>query len=107
MAYGLVWLIAVITNLAYFGRFSPRFVSPAENALGAWSIAIPVVGGLVIGAMARWGSPKIRGHGIPEALEAILIGRSRIEAKVAFLKPVSSPYRLAPEVRSAPKARSS
>ena len=51
---------------------------------------MPVVGGLVIGAMARWGSPKIRGHGIPEALEAILIGRSRIEAKVAVLKPVSS-----------------
>ena len=51
---------------------------------------MPVVGGLVIGAMARGGSPKIRGHGIPEALEAILIGRSRIEAKVAVLKPVSS-----------------
>ena len=90
VAYGLIWLIAVITNLAYYGRFSSQFVSPAGNALGVWSIAVPVVGGLIIGAMARWGSPKIRGHGIPEALEAILIGRSRIEAKVAVLKPVSS-----------------
>ncbi|HEX7252979.1 MAG TPA: chloride channel protein [Thermoanaerobaculia bacterium] len=90
VADALIWLIAVITNLAYYGRFSSRFVSPAGNALGVWSVAVPVVGGLVIGAMARWGSPKIRGHGIPEALEAILIGRSRIEAKVAVLKPVSS-----------------
>jgi len=90
VADALIWLIAVITNLAYYQRFSSHFVSPAGNTLGVWSIAVPVVGGLIIGAMARWGSPKIRGHGIPEALEAILIGRSRIEAKVAILKPVSS-----------------
>jgi H+/Cl- antiporter ClcA len=90
VADALIWLIAVLTNLAYYPRFSSHFVSPAGNTLGVWSIAVPVVGGLIIGAMARWGSPKIRGHGIPEALEAILIGRSRIEAKVAVLKPVSS-----------------
>ncbi len=90
VAYALVWLIAVITNLAYYQRFSHTFVSPAGHHLGAWSILVPVVGGLIIGVMARFGSEKIRGHGIPEALEAILIGRSRIESKVAVLKPVSS-----------------
>jgi CIC family chloride channel protein len=90
VAYALVWLIAVITNLAYYQRFSSVFVSPAGNHLGVWSVLVPVVGGLLIGVMARYGSEKIRGHGIPEALEAILIGRSRIEPKVAVLKPVSS-----------------
>ena len=90
VAWALVKLIAVITNLAYFGRLSFAFVSPSARPLAAWSVAIPVVGGLAIGVMARWGSEKIRGHGIPEALEAILIGRSRLDAKVAILKPVSS-----------------
>jgi H+/Cl- antiporter ClcA/CBS domain-containing protein len=90
VAYALVWLIAVITNLAYYRRFSHVFVSPAGHHLGAWSVLVPIAGGLVIGLMARFGSEKIRGHGIPEALEAILIGRSRIEPKVALLKPVSS-----------------
>jgi len=90
VATALVWLIAVITNLAYFQRFSSIWVSPGSHRLGAWSILVPVAGGLVIGVIARFGSEKIRGHGIPEALEAILIGRSRLDAKVAVLKPVSS-----------------
>ena len=90
VAYALVWLIAVITNLAYYQRFSSQFVSPAGNQLGGWAVLVPMIGGLVIGLMARYGSEKIRGHGIPEALEAILIGRSRVEPKVAVLKPVSS-----------------
>src|SRR5579864_4645891 len=90
VADALVWLIAVITNLAYYQRFSSHFVSPAGNRLGAWAVLVPVAGGLVIGIMARYGSEKIRGHGIPEALEAILIGRSRLEPRVAVLKPVSS-----------------
>src|SRR3989440_1671600 len=63
---------------------------PADHHLGVWSVFIPIVGGLIIGLMARYGSEKIRGHGIPEALEAILIGRSRMEARVAVLKPLSS-----------------
>src|ERR1700720_648129 len=90
VADALVWLIAVITNLAYYQRFSSHFISPAGNRLGAWAVLIPVAGGVVIGVMARYGSEKIRGHGIPEALEAILIGRSRLEPRVALLKPVSS-----------------
>lgn len=90
IAYVLVWLIGLMTNLAYYGRFSGKWVTPAQNHLGVWAVLVPVVGGLVIGLVARYGSPKIRGHGIPEALEAILIGRSRIEPKVALLKPISS-----------------
>jgi len=86
----LVWLIAVITNLVFFQRFSSDFVSPANHHLGPLVILAPIIGGLVIGLMARFGSEKIRGHGIPEALEAILFGRSRMEGKVALLKPLSS-----------------
>lgn len=86
----LVLLIAIFTNITFYQRFSTEFVSPSNNHLGALVILAPVVGGLIIGFMARYGSEKIRGHGIPEALEAILFGRSRMEAKVAVLKPLSS-----------------
>jgi H+/Cl- antiporter ClcA len=90
VAVALVWLIAVVTNLAYFQRFSSAPVTPADNQLGLWAALVPVAGGLVIGLMARYGSERIRGHGIPEAMEAILIGRSRMQPKVAVLKPLSS-----------------
>lgn len=86
----LVWLIAIITNLVFFQKLSADFVSTTNHHLGKWVILAPVAGGLIIGLMARYGSEKIRGHGIPEALEAILFGRSRMEAKVAVLKPLSS-----------------
>ncbi len=90
IAYALVWLIGVITNLAFYQRLSAQFTSPANNHLGFLVILVPMLGGLIIGLMARYGSEQIRGHGIPEALEAILIGRSRIGVKVALLKPLSS-----------------
>ena len=90
IAFSLVWLIGAITNLVFYQRFSAQFVSPADNHLGAWVILVPAVGGLIIGLMARYGSEAIRGHGIPEALESILIGRSRMSLKVAVLKPLSS-----------------
>ena len=86
----LVLLIAIFTNLTFYQRFSSDFVSPSNHHLGKLVIIAPVIGGLIIGLMARYGSEKIRGHGIPEALEAILFGRSRMEAKVAVLKPLSS-----------------
>ena len=86
----LLRLINLVTNLAYFGRPSFAFVSIADNTLGWMSVLVPVGGCLIIGLMARFGSEKIRGHGIPEAIEAILIGRSRIQARVALLKPLSS-----------------
>jgi H+/Cl- antiporter ClcA/CBS domain-containing protein len=90
VAYGLLWLIAVITNLSFHHRWSADTATPVGNHLGAWVIIVPVIGALIVGLMARYGSPKIRGHGIPEALEAILLGRSRIEPKVAILKPIST-----------------
>src|SRR6266481_1397447 len=89
VALALVRLIGLFTNLAYFHRFATSLVSPAASGPGLWSLPIPVVGGLIVGLLARYGSEKIRGHGIPEAMEAILIGRSRIEARVAVLKPLS------------------
>ncbi|HTH47666.1 MAG TPA: chloride channel protein [Candidatus Limnocylindria bacterium] len=90
LAYALIWLIAAVTNLAFYQRFSALPAVPQGNHLGYWVVAVPVVGALVIGLMARFGSEKIRGHGIPEALEAILLGRSRIQLKVALLKPISA-----------------
>ncbi len=90
VAFALLRLISMLSNLAFYQKFSWEMLSPAGNHLGAWIILVPVLGGLIVGVMARFGSEKIRGHGIPEALEAILIGRSRIEAKIAVLKPISS-----------------
>ncbi len=90
IAYGLMRLIGLISNLSFYHKLSSALVSPAHHHLGPWVILVPVMGGLLIGIMARFGSEKIRGHGIPEALEAILVGRSRMEAKVAVLKPLSS-----------------
>ncbi|MDE1920809.1 MAG: chloride channel protein [Candidatus Omnitrophica bacterium] len=90
IADALIWLIRVITNLSFYQTFSSAFNSPSGNHLGLAVIAVPVIGGLIIGLMARYGTDKIRGHGIPEALEAILIGQSRMSPKVALLKPVSS-----------------
>lgn len=86
----LLRLIGLVTNLFFFQRWSTTLVSPAGNHLGILEIFVPVIGALVIGIMARYGSERIRGHGIPEAIEAILINGSRIEPKVAILKPLSS-----------------
>src|SRR5881394_2391077 len=90
VALGLVRLIGLFTNLAYFHRIAGTLASPADSPLGLWVLPVPVGGGLVVGLMARFGSERIRGHGIPEALEAILIGQSRMSARVAVLKPLSS-----------------
>lgn len=90
VAWALLRLIALFTNVFYFQRFSFQDASPATHSLGVLSVAIPVVGALLIGLMARFGSERIRGHGIPEALEAILTRGSRVEPKVALLKPLSS-----------------
>lgn len=86
----LLKLISLCTNLAYFGRFSLAEPDLHETPLGFAAVFVPVVGSLIVGMMARYGSEKIRGHGIPEAIEAILLGRSRLDAKVAVLKPLSS-----------------
>jgi CIC family chloride channel protein len=90
VAAALLRLIGLFTNLFFFQRFETTLVSPAGNHLGPFVILVPVVGALIIGVMARYGSERIRGHGIPEAIEAILINGSRVEPKLAVLKPLSS-----------------
>ncbi len=90
LAVALLRLIAISTNLFYYHRFSSVTVSPAGSSLGHWMIFVPVVGGLLVGLMARFGSDKIRGHGIPEAIEAILLNRARVDPKIAILKPISA-----------------
>jgi chloride channel protein, CIC family len=90
VALGLLTLIAAITNLAYYHRWSIQPVSPTGNTLGAAAVVVPVLGSLVVGLMAYFGSERIRGHGIPEAMETILVGGSKAEPRVAALKPTSS-----------------
>jgi CIC family chloride channel protein len=86
----LIRSIAVVTNLAFYGRWSMSTVSPAGNHLGYFVIAVPVIGGVIVGIMARYGSRAIRGHGIPEAMEQILTNEAKIPVKITFLKPISS-----------------
>lgn len=82
--------IQLFTNVFYFQEFSFVERAPGENTLGWWAILIPVIGGLIVGVMARWGSKAIRGHGIPEAMENILQKESRIPRRITILKPLSS-----------------
>jgi len=86
----LVDLISLVSNLVWLQRFSVETIYMGNVARSPWMAIAPAAGGLVIGLMARYGSEKIRGHGIPEAIEAILIGGSRMSPKVAVLKPLSS-----------------
>ncbi|MEO8138855.1 MAG: chloride channel protein [Gemmatimonadota bacterium] len=90
LAEALMALIALVTNLAFYGRYSAAATSPAGNHLGFWVVVIPVAGALVVGLMARYGSPAIRGHGIPEVMERILLHESRIAPGITALKPVST-----------------
>ena len=86
----LVTLINVVTNIAFYGKFDLGFNSPANNHLGIWVVLIPAIGGIIVGFMALYGSKAIRGHGIPEAMEQILVNESRIKPSITFLKPISS-----------------
>jgi len=90
VAYALYKLIGLFTNVFFFHEWSTTFRSVGSHHLGAGVILVPVVGGLIVGVMAKYGSSKIKGHGIPEAMEAVLTNRSRIEPKVAILKPISA-----------------
>jgi chloride channel protein, CIC family len=90
VAYALYKLIGLFTNLFFFHRWATGFTSVGQHHLGAWVILVPVAGGLVVGVMAKYGTSKIKGHGIPEAMEAVLTNRSRIEPRVALLKPISA-----------------
>jgi len=90
IAWVLLRLIGFFTNLAYYHRLATIFVSPAGNMLGVYAIAVPVVGSLIVGLMARYGAERIRGHGIPEAIESILMDGSRVKPRLAVLKPLSA-----------------
>ncbi|HEY4678583.1 MAG TPA: chloride channel protein [Candidatus Angelobacter sp.] len=90
VAVALLKLISFFTNVFFFHRLSVAPVTPGASHLGAWVVAVPVIGGLIVGVMARFGSDKIRGHGIPEAIEAILLRGAKVEPKLAVLKPVSA-----------------
>jgi len=86
----LVRAIAFVTNLAYFQRASVDGVSPADHHMGVVAVIVPVIGGIIVGLMARYGSRAIRGHGIPEAMENILLNESKIPLRITFLKPLSA-----------------
>src|SRR5690606_10910639 len=86
----LVEVINLITNISFHGIFSFAENTPADNALGLWVIIVPIIGGLLVGIMAKLGSPAIRGHGIPEAMEQILTNESKIKPIITLLKPISA-----------------
>jgi CIC family chloride channel protein len=90
IAKALVGLISLVTNISFYGRFSFEEASPAGNALGWFVILVPVIGGIIVGIMARFGSGAIRGHGIPEAMEQVLLNESKINPLITFLKPLSA-----------------
>jgi len=90
IAYILYKLIGLFTNIFFYHRFVAEFISARHNHLGIWVIPIPVIGGIIVGFMAKYGTEKIKGHGIPEAMEAVMVNRSRIQPRVAILKPLSA-----------------
>jgi H+/Cl- antiporter ClcA len=90
ISLALLDMIGFLTNLLYYQRLSVRLVSPAGTGLGVLALIIPIAGGLIVGLMARFGSEQIRGHGIPEAMERVLINGSHVQPRLAVLKPVSS-----------------
>jgi chloride channel protein, CIC family len=90
VAQGLLELIYLFTNLFFFGRWSFAVTYPVANHLGVWVILIPPIGGLLVGIMVYFWEPTLRGHGIPETMEAVLMGQSRIRTRVAILKPLAT-----------------
>ena len=100
IAQALTHLIGFITNVSFYGRFSTEFNSPADNHLGWWVILVPVVGGLIVGLMAKMATRPIRGHGIPEAMEQILTNESRIPARITLLNRFRQQSPLEPVVPS-------
>jgi CIC family chloride channel protein len=86
----LVLLIDLITNLSFYGTLSFEERSPAGHQLGILVLVVPVIGALIVGLMARFGSQAIRGHGIPEAMEQVLTNESKIKPIITLLKPLSA-----------------
>lgn len=92
VAQALLELIHLFTNIFFYGRFSFAITSPAHNHLGLWVILIPPIGGLLVGIMIYLWEPTLKGHGIPEAMESVLFGHSRMRIRVAILKPLATAF---------------
>ncbi|HLY61104.1 MAG TPA: chloride channel protein [Terriglobia bacterium] len=92
VAQGLLELIYLFTNIFFYGRWSFSVTYPVHNHLGAWVILIPPIGGLLVGLMIHFWEPTLKGHGIPEAMEAVLVGKSRVRMRVGFLKPLATAF---------------
>lgn len=92
VAQGLLELIQLFTNIFFYGKFSFAYSTPAHHHLGLWVILIPPIGGLLVGIMIHFWEPTLKGHGIPEAMEAVLFGHSRMRIRVAILKPLATAF---------------
>src|ERR1700739_2556690 len=92
VAQALLELIYLFTNIFYYGKFSFAITNPANHHLGAWAILIPPIGGLLVGVMIYFWEPTLKGHGIPEAMESVLFGHSRMRLRVAILKPLATAF---------------
>lgn len=82
--------IALVTNLAYFGRWSLADATPGAPGAQGWSFLVPAAGGLLVGLIAKYGSPQVGGHGIDAVMESVLFRRSRVQPRLVLLKPLSS-----------------
>src|SRR5436309_12789441 len=89
---GLLELIYLFTNIFFFGKWSFAIIYPVHHHLGAWVILIPPIGGLLVGLMVHFWEPTLKGHGIPEAMEAVLVGKSRVRMRVGILKPLATAF---------------
>jgi hypothetical protein len=92
VAEGLLELIYLFTNLFFYGKWSFAITYPGNHHLGAWVILIPAVGGLLVGIMVHFWEPTLKGHGIPEAMEAVLVGKSKVRMRVGVLKPLATAF---------------
>jgi len=92
VAQGLLLLIQLFTNIFFYGKFSFAYSTPAHNHLGLWVLLIPPIGGLLVGIMIHFWEPTLKGHGIPEAMESVLFGHSRMRLRVALLKPLATAF---------------
>jgi chloride channel protein, CIC family len=92
VAQGLLELIYLFTNIFFYGKWSFAITSPVHHHLGAWVILIPPIGGLLVGIMIYVWEPTLKGHGIPEAMEAVLVGKSLVRMRVGVLKPLATAF---------------
>jgi CIC family chloride channel protein len=92
VAQGLLELIYLFTNIFFFGKWSFGITYPVHNHLGGWVILVPPIGGLLVGLMVHFWEPTLKGHGIPEAMEAVLVGKSKVRMRVGILKPLATAF---------------